>query len=114
VVGNSVAASFEKYLGLLALVGRSKKMTFAGIQGRVCKKLKGWKEKFLSQAGREVLLKVVVQAIPTYSMSIFRLPKTLCNNLGAIWQPNRKFSIPISFLSKKSNKKHFNFFTPHQ
>jgi hypothetical protein len=31
VVGQSVASSFEKYSGLLALVGRSKKKTFAEI-----------------------------------------------------------------------------------
>jgi hypothetical protein len=31
----------------------------------------GLKDKFLSQAGKEILIKEVVQAIPTYSMSVF-------------------------------------------
>ena len=51
---------------------------------RVWKKLKGWKEKTLSQAGREVLIKAVVQAIPTYVMSCYKLPKTLCEDIQAL------------------------------
>jgi hypothetical protein len=39
--------------------------------------IKGWKEKALSHAGKEILLKAVIQAIPTYTMSVFWLPKTL-------------------------------------
>jgi hypothetical protein len=80
--GIVVSSCYEKYLGLLALVGRSKMKTFEGIQSRVKNKLDGWKERFLSQAGKEILLKVVVQAIPTYSMSVFKLPKKLCGNLN--------------------------------
>jgi hypothetical protein len=45
--------------------------TFESIQSRVRKKVDGWKEKFISQAGKEILLKAVVQAIPTYSISVF-------------------------------------------
>ena len=51
------------------------------IKDRVWAKLQGWKEQLLSQAGREVLLKVVVQAIPTFAMSCFKLPVTLCNDI---------------------------------
>jgi hypothetical protein len=81
-VGISATASYEKYLSLPTLVGRSKTRTFACIENRVRKKVDGWKEKFLSQAGKEVLLKVVIQAIPAYSISVFQLLKTLCNNLN--------------------------------
>jgi len=84
LVGNSATTSYEKYLGLIAMVGRSKKKTFAGIQGRVGKKLEGWKEKFLSQAGKKILLKAVAQAIFTYARSVFLLPKTLCKSLNSL------------------------------
>jgi hypothetical protein len=46
--------------------------------------MQGWKEKFLSHAGKEILLKAVVQAIPTYTMSVFRVPKALCNEINAM------------------------------
>jgi len=65
------------------MVGRSKKQSFASICGRVKAKLDGWKEKFISQVGKEILLKAVVQALPTYCMSIFRLPQTLCTSLNS-------------------------------
>ena len=41
------------------------------------KKLQGWKDKVLSQAGREVLIMSVIQAIPTYTTSCFKLSKGL-------------------------------------
>jgi hypothetical protein len=46
----------EKYLGLPFMVGRAKRQTFAYSQGRVRGKLEGWKLKFLSQIGKEILL----------------------------------------------------------
>jgi hypothetical protein len=73
-------------LGLPALVGKSRSREFQGIKDRVWKRLNDWKTKFLSQAGKEVLLKAVVQAIPTYSMSIFSLPKALVSDLNSMMQ----------------------------
>ena len=75
---------YEKYLGLPSFVGRNKKTSLAFIKDRIWKKFQGWKEKILSQAGREVLLKAVVQAIPTFSMSCFKLPITLCHEIEAM------------------------------
>ena len=45
------------------------------------KKLKGWKEGFLSQAGREVLIKAVAQAIPSYSMNCFTIPVSILKEI---------------------------------
>lgn len=38
--------------------------------------------KLLSKAGKEILLKSVIQAIPTYSMGVFKLPKGLLKELN--------------------------------
>ena len=72
---------YDKYLGLPSLVGRSKHATFAHLKERVWTKMQGWKERLLSQARREVLIKAVIQAIPTYTMNCFKLPKKLCLEL---------------------------------
>ena len=45
-------------------------------------KLSGWKEKSLSQAIKEILIKVVAQVIPTNTMSVFKLPNSLCDDLA--------------------------------
>ena len=58
-------AQNEKYLGLPMYMGRSKKRTFEYLKERVWKRLQGWKEKLLSKASKEVLIKAVVQAIPS-------------------------------------------------
>ena len=75
---------YEKYLGLPSFVGRKKKASFNFIKERVWRKLQGWEEKLLSQAGRKILIKAVVQAIPTYTMSCFKLPIGLCNELESL------------------------------
>ena len=61
----------DKYLGLPTRVGRSKKKAFLSTKDRVARRLNGWLGKHLSWAGREVLVKAVAQAIPTYTMSLF-------------------------------------------
>jgi hypothetical protein len=76
----------DTYLGLPALVGKSRTKEFKGIIDRVWKRLQDWKFRLLSQAGREILLKAVIQAIPTYCMSVFMLPKTLCTKINLLMQ----------------------------
>uniref|UniRef100_A0A2N9IH27 Reverse transcriptase domain-containing protein n=1 Tax=Fagus sylvatica TaxID=28930 RepID=A0A2N9IH27_FAGSY len=78
------ASIFDKYLGLPAMIGRSKKSIFNGLKERIVQRLQGWKEKFLSKAGREVLIKAVAQAIPTYAMNCFRLPKAWCEEVNGL------------------------------
>ena len=75
---------YEKYLGLPTVVGRNRSASLNFIKERVWGKIQGWKEKMLSQAGREVLLKAVVQAIPTFAMSCFRLLVGLCRDIEMI------------------------------
>ena len=76
--------SYETYLGLPSFVGRSKMQSFAYIKEKVWSKIQGWKERLLSQARREVLLKAVVQAVLAFSMSCFRLLDRLCQDLEGL------------------------------
>ena len=63
----------QKYLGLPTIYGRSKKVLFRELLDRMWKKLRGWKEKLLSRAGKEILLKPIIQAIPTYLIGVYKI-----------------------------------------
>lgn len=64
----------EKYLGLPTPEGRMKARQFQPIKDRFSKRMSNWNEKYLSMGGKEVLIKSVAQALPTYVMGIFELP----------------------------------------
>jgi hypothetical protein len=101
--GLQATQCFEKHLGLPAMVGREKYKAFQSIKDRVWTRLNDWKVKFLSQAGKEILIKTVVQAIPTYCMSVFLLPVSLCRELNALmqrfWWGHKKNTTKIHWMS---------------
>lgn len=49
----------------------------------------GWKEKYLSLGGKEILIKDVAQFITVYAMPVFKLPKGVCkeimNTIAGFW-----------------------------
>jgi hypothetical protein len=53
--------------------------------------------------GKEVLIKSVLQAIPTYKMSVFRLPTTLCREInslfGKFWWGHKENDRKISWMA---------------
>ena len=55
---------YEKYLGLPSFVGWNKMACFTQVKERILSQIQGWKEKLLSQAGKEVMIKAVIQSIP--------------------------------------------------
>ncbi|WVZ62142.1 hypothetical protein U9M48_011922 [Paspalum notatum var. saurae] len=95
----------ERYLGLPVSIGISKKKTFAYLKQRIWCKVQGWQEKMLSKAGKEILIKSVAQAIPTYAMSCFDITKTLCDELSTMaW---RLLTNPESLCGKVLKAKYF-------
>ena len=64
----------DTYLGLPSTMGLDRTDCFQFLIERVVKRISGWKEKLLSTGGKEILLKAVIQAIPTYAMSVFKIP----------------------------------------
>ena len=79
--GAQVIKPHESYLGLPSLVGKSKSNTFAHLKQRVADKVSSWKEKILTSAGKEILIKAIAQAVPSFTMSCFLLPNKLCDEL---------------------------------
>ena len=83
-VGISCETSNERYLGLPVYVGRSHKQVFTYLKDAVWRRMQGWKERLLDKVGKEVLVKAVAQAIPTYAMSCLYLTKTLCDEISSL------------------------------
>lgn len=83
-----------KYLGLLQLVGKGKGKIFSKQKQRVWKRLQEWKEKLVSQVKKEIIIKAVALSVPTYTMSCFQLPHSICDELGKMmarfWWGQRK------------------------
>ncbi|XP_072064316.1 uncharacterized protein [Arachis hypogaea] len=71
----------NKYLGLPAVVNRSKKETFNFVKDKVLQKLQHWKRALLLASGREVLIKAVATVVPLYTLSCFKLPETLLEDI---------------------------------
>jgi hypothetical protein len=74
----------EKYLWLPVYVGQSKMKVFEYLKDRVWSKIQGWKEKMLSKAGKEVLIKACAQAIPMFTMACFDITKSLCDQISSM------------------------------
>ncbi|KAL9675214.1 hypothetical protein QQ045_003415 [Rhodiola kirilowii] len=94
ILGVRQVNSMSRYLGLLVAFGHNRKELCKYIVERILKKVQGWKEKALSIAGKETLIKAVVQAMPTYAMSCFKIPESLMKRLVSIisnyWWSNSK------------------------
>lgn len=61
------------YLGMPVMWGRSKRAAMNYIVEKVRERVQSWKKRLLSYAGKEIMIKAVLQALPTYTMSVFRL-----------------------------------------
>jgi hypothetical protein len=65
----------DRYLGLPSMVGLDRTDSFVYLLERIIERLKGWKERFLSTGGKDILLKAIVQAIPVFAMGVFKITK---------------------------------------
>ena len=84
------------YLGLLILMGSSKRAAFQSIIDSIQHKMEGWRAKTLFQASRLVLIKAVAATVPSYAMSTFLLPKSLYKKLDQVFK-----NLWWGFLPKK-------------
>lgn len=70
----------ERYLGLPVSVGKSKTEVFAYLKERVWQRIQGWKEKLLSKAGKQIMIKAIAQGSshPSFCNGVFRHQKEIC------------------------------------
>uniref|UniRef100_A0A803QQ56 Reverse transcriptase domain-containing protein n=1 Tax=Cannabis sativa TaxID=3483 RepID=A0A803QQ56_CANSA len=82
------------YLGLPSTMSRKKTTVLGYLKERFWKRLQSWEGKFLSRVGKEVLVKTVAQALPSYAMSALLLPKEISCSIESMmesywWQSNK-------------------------
>jgi len=80
-LGINQEGGVDKYLGLPEHFGRRKKDLFTSIVDRIRQKALSWSNRFLSSAGKLTMLKSVLSTMPTYAMSCFQLPSSLCKRI---------------------------------
>ena len=73
----------SKYLGVNFKLSERWVADFHYLVEKLQSKLQGWKAKFLSQVGRTNLISSVLQSMPLYTFSCFRVPDTVCDKLDA-------------------------------
>uniref|UniRef100_A0A1J3D6G7 Reverse transcriptase domain-containing protein n=1 Tax=Noccaea caerulescens TaxID=107243 RepID=A0A1J3D6G7_NOCCA len=73
-----------RYLGLPESFGGSKVSILSYLKENLSQKVGGWQNKFLSSGGKEIMLKAVAFALPTYTMTCFLVPKTICKKIMSI------------------------------
>lgn len=71
----------ERYLGLPTATGRNMNEVFEFLPAQVKGRIESWCGREASCAGREVLIKSIAQAVPTYCMSCFLLPLNVCKKM---------------------------------
>lgn len=81
ILGVAVVAKHNKYLSMPVVAGRSKKEIFEVLSERIWSKINGWGEQTLSSAGRKIMIKAILQSIPSYLMSYFLVPKNIISTL---------------------------------
>ncbi|XP_060964883.1 uncharacterized protein LOC133033858 [Cannabis sativa] len=92
------------YLGLPCVMGRNKNAILGFLKDKMQKRIQSWEGRLLSKAGKEVLIKTVAQALPTYAMSVFLLPVETCNKLEGMmskywWSSGSNQSRGVSWAS---------------
>ena len=88
LLGIQETRNIGKYLGFPLRHRGANIRQYNFVVDKVMHKLSGWKAKFLSFAGRAVLIKSVMSAIPNHIMQGVSLPSHICNKLDKV---NRDF-----------------------
>ncbi|XP_060960766.1 uncharacterized protein LOC133031303 [Cannabis sativa] len=77
----SEASEGSLYLGLPNIIGRNKNVVLRFLKTKVIARIDSWDAKLLSRADKEILLKSVIQSLPTYAMSVYLLPLGTCKEI---------------------------------
>lgn len=106
----NIMSMHEKYLGLPSMFGRNKRKFFNEIKLKITKKVKSWQNKIFSINGKKVVITTVAQVILSYTISVFKIPYNLCDEMQKVltaWWRSKEESKSIHLVSwnKRSQPK---------
>lgn len=78
LAGMPSTENLGKYLGIPSIHGRVTNNMFNPILDKIDARLDGWKTRFLTLAGRQVLAQTVLHTIPYYNMQTMFMPMGVC------------------------------------
>lgn len=86
------------------IIGRNKSSILGYLKEKVHSRIKSWDGKSISRSGNEVLIKNVVQALPTFAMSVFLLPLEITKDIERRltkfwWSSSSSRDAKISWMS---------------
>ncbi|XP_026396607.1 uncharacterized protein LOC113291271 [Papaver somniferum] len=93
IIGVKNMENNEKYLGYPLHIGKFKVKSFGEINMAFERRLVTWQGETMCQAGRGTTVKAVLNVVPLYQMSTFRIPNNIIKNLDTL---RRKFFWGIS------------------
>lgn len=68
----------SSYLGIPFSLTRNQKHLFKPLLYKIALKMSAWSKKLLSNVGRFIMIKYVLQALPLHQMACIKLPKLIC------------------------------------
>lgn len=107
------ATEHSTYLGLPNIIGRNKSELLGYLKDRVNTKIRSWDNKFISRAGKEILVKQVAQTMPSYAINVFLLPLEITRNIEKTlskywWNSSQSNSSKLCWMNWERLSKHKN------
>lgn len=77
-----------QYLGVSLFTRHMDYKFWEGIIGKIRSKASSWKNHWLSQAGRIIMIKSVLSTIPIYHMSVYNISKRISSVIDGLFKKN--------------------------
>lgn len=93
-----VVDKLDGYLGLPIPVGKKKFSVFQSILDHTASRINSWSKCLFSNGGKEIFFKSILQAIPTYTFSVFLAPKGVLDEIQSMisqvwWGEGRRIGV---------------------
>ncbi|XP_074377017.1 putative mitochondrial protein AtMg00310 [Apium graveolens] len=105
------ADNSSKCLGFPNILGRNKAVVFGYLRDKVKDTIQRWNDKKVSKQSKEILIKMVAQMLPSFSMNVFLLPLELTRDIEKcmakfFWNTSSTGGSKINWMSRERMAKH--------